>query len=139
MALHEVLDADVHGPVLKLLVRAGSGDLDTLRVAVRDAVAGEAEVTFSSTYAEPLLELSAARVTKATTLATYASSLGIGADQVLAFGDMPNDVAMLDWAGVGVAVAGGHADALAAADLVTAGNDDDGVAGILEDLVRVRT
>jgi hydroxymethylpyrimidine pyrophosphatase-like HAD family hydrolase len=53
-------------------------------------------------------------------------------DEVMAFGDMPNDVPMLRWAGHGVAVANAHADVLAAADEVTTGNDDAGVARVLE-------
>ena len=45
---------------------------------------------------------------------------------------MPNDVAMLRWAGHGVAMANGHPDVLAAADEVTATNLEDGVAMVLE-------
>jgi hydroxymethylpyrimidine pyrophosphatase-like HAD family hydrolase len=51
---------------------------------------------------------------------------------VLAFGDMPNDLPMLRWAGHGVAVANAHASVLAEADEVTAGNDDAGVARVIE-------
>jgi hydroxymethylpyrimidine pyrophosphatase-like HAD family hydrolase len=55
-----------------------------------------------------------------------------GAEDVVAFGDMPNDIPMLLWAGHGVAMGNAHSDAVAAADEVTAGNDDDGVARVLE-------
>ena len=41
---------------------------------------------------------------------------------------------MLAWAGLGVAVANAHAEVLAVADEVTASNDDDGVAIVLERL-----
>jgi hydroxymethylpyrimidine pyrophosphatase-like HAD family hydrolase len=51
---------------------------------------------------------------------------------VIAFGDMPNDLPMLRWAGHGVAVANAHADVLNAADEVTASNDEAGVARVLE-------
>ena len=50
----------------------------------------------------------------------------------VAFGDMPNDVPMLELAGHGVAMRNAHPDALAAADEITAGNDEDGVARVLE-------
>ncbi|HEX5439392.1 MAG TPA: HAD hydrolase family protein, partial [Ktedonobacterales bacterium] len=53
---------------------------------------------------------------------------------VVAFGDMPNDIPMLRWAGIGVAVANAHKDTLAAADAVTASNNDDGLAVALETL-----
>jgi len=50
----------------------------------------------------------------------------------VAFGDMPNDVPMLQWAGLGVAMGNAHPEAAAAADEVTASNTDDGVARVLE-------
>ena len=57
---------------------------------------------------------------------------GITAEDVVAFGDMPNDVPMLRWAGLGVAMGNAHPEAMAAADEVTAPNTDDGVARVLE-------
>ena len=45
---------------------------------------------------------------------------------------MPNDLPMLQWAGHGVAVGNAHPEVLAIADEVTARNDDDGVAVVLE-------
>ena len=78
--------------------------------------------------------ISAAGVTKAFALAAHCAELGIRPEEVVAFGDMPNDVPMLTWAGRGVAVANAHPEALAAADEVTASNDEDGVALVLEQL-----
>ncbi|MGH3928807.1 MAG: HAD family hydrolase, partial [Pseudonocardiaceae bacterium] len=51
---------------------------------------------------------------------------------VLAFGDMPNDLAMLRWAGWGVAMANAHPAVLAVADEITAPNFEDGLALVLE-------
>ena len=56
-------------------------------------------------------------------------------DEVVAFGDAPNDVELLAWAGRGVAVANAAEVTRAAADEVTASNEDDGVAKVLEQLV----
>jgi len=53
---------------------------------------------------------------------------------VVAFGDMPNDVPMLTWAGRSYAVANAHPEVLAAVDRVTAANNEDGVALVLEEL-----
>ena len=58
---------------------------------------------------------------------------------MVAFGDMPNDLDMLAWAGHGVAVANAHPDVLAVADEITASNDDDGVAQVLERLLLGRS
>jgi len=60
--------------------------------------------------------------------------MGIDAAQVIAFGDMPNDLPMLLWAARGVAVANAHPDVLAAVREITASNDEDGVARVLERL-----
>jgi Cof subfamily protein (haloacid dehalogenase superfamily) len=80
------------------------------------------------------VEVVAPGVSKASALQRYCSARGIGAGEVLAFGDMPNDLPMLRWAGCGIAVANAHPEVLAAADLVTRSNDADGVALALERL-----
>ena len=61
-----------------------------------------------------------------------ADLLGIDAGEIVAFGDMPNDIPMLSYVGHGVAMANAHPDAIAVADEVTASNGDDGVARVLE-------
>jgi Cof subfamily protein (haloacid dehalogenase superfamily) len=113
-------------PAAKLLVRAGRRDADEFTALVSAALAGLYEATHSSTSG--LVEISATGVTKASGLAWVAARLGVAAEEVVAFGDMPNDVPMLVWAGRGVAVANAHPAVREAADEVTAGNDDDGVA-----------
>ncbi len=115
---------------IKLLARAAEKDPDRLAAAVRRAVGGAVEVTHSSTTG--LIEMSAAGITKATGLALLAAEYAVDPADVLAFGDMPNDVPMLAWAGCGVAVANAHPEALAVADAVTLSNVDDGVADYLE-------
>ena len=86
----------------------------TLLAAAREVVGDLAEVTHSSTDA--LLEISAAGVSKATALARFAAERGVDAADVVAFGDMPNDLAMLAWAGRPYAVEGGHPEVLAAVE-----------------------
>jgi hydroxymethylpyrimidine pyrophosphatase-like HAD family hydrolase len=83
--------------------------------------------------------MSAHGVTKATALAVLAERHEIKPSQVVAFGDMPNDLPMLSWAGTSYAVANAHPRVLAAVDHVTAANNDDGVARVLEELFRSRT
>jgi Cof subfamily protein (haloacid dehalogenase superfamily) len=115
---------------VKLLARAPEKDPDRLATAIRGAVGDAVEVTHSSTSG--LVEMSAAGITKATGLALVAAEHGVSAADAVAFGDMPNDVPMLTWAGRAVAVANAHPEALAAADEVTLSNMDDGVAAWLE-------
>ena len=61
------------------------------------------------------------------------AALGIGAADVVAFGDMPNDIEMLRWAGHGYAMASGHPEAIRAAGQQAPHFDDDGVAQVLEE------
>ncbi|MGK5520012.1 HAD family hydrolase [Micromonospora sp. URMC 107] len=117
-------------PAVKLLARSAEHDPDAFVALVAAALEGLAEATHSS-YSG-LVEISAAGVTKAAGLAWYCARLGIDARDVLAFGDMPNDVPMLTWAGRGVAVANAHPAVLEIADEVTAANSADGVAAYLE-------
>lgn len=79
-----------------------------------------------------MLEMAPLGVNKAVTLAEYAHALGIAPAEVVAFGDMPNDVEMLAWAGEGYAMSSGHPEALAATELHAPGIEDDGVAQVLE-------
>jgi Cof subfamily protein (haloacid dehalogenase superfamily) len=124
--VEQLLSADV----VKLLARHEELGSDELLAAARAAVPEAAALTHSSN--DGLLEISAVGVSKASGLATVCADLGVTADQVVAFGDMPNDLPMLAWAGLGVAVANAHPEVLAAADEVTARNDDDGVAQVLD-------
>ncbi len=74
------------------------------------------------------LEINAPGVTKGAALLTLAEQLGIRRDQVMACGDSDNDAAMLRAAGLGVAMGNAEPAARAAADAVTATNQEDGVA-----------
>ena len=92
----------------------------------------EVEVTYSGGVG--MMEISAVGVSKVDALARLCAGWGAGPEQVVAFGDMPNDLSVLRWAGTAVAVANAHPAVLAAADRITASNDDDGVAIMLEEL-----
>lgn len=117
-------------PVVKVLARHPTLDSGSMAAAAREAVGHLVDVTYSA--GGGLLECAVRGVTKAHGLARAAAQHGVGAADVVAFGDMPNDLAMLRWAGHGVAVANAHADVLRVADEVAASNLDDGVASVLE-------
>lgn len=123
-------------PVVKLLVSGPDVDPDHLRAQVLDVVGDRAVVTWTG---PGLLEISAAGVTKAATLARVCDELGIAAADVVAFGDMPNDIPMLRWAGRGYAMGNADPSVLEVADAVAPSNDDDGVAGVLADLFELST
>jgi Cof subfamily protein (haloacid dehalogenase superfamily) len=116
--------------IVKLLARHEGMNADELLATAHRSVAGRGTLTHSSS--DGLLEISATGVSKATGLAELAAEHGVTAADVVAFGDMPNDLPMLAWAGRGLAVANAHPEVLAAADQVIGSNDDDGVAAYLE-------
>jgi Cof subfamily protein (haloacid dehalogenase superfamily) len=116
-------------PAVKLLARHEELPAQEFWDLAMLAVGDRAVVTWSSTSA--LLEISGAGVTKASTLALLCADHGVTADDVIAFGDMPNDLPMLGWAGTSYAMADAHPTVTAAADHVAPGHDDDGVARVL--------
>lgn len=116
--------------VLKLLARHTVLDPDAFLDVARRVAGEHGEITRSSPSA--LLEISGTGVSKATTLARCCAQRGITADEVVAFGDMPNDLGMLSWAGTSYAVANAHPAVLAATTHRTAANQDDGVALAIE-------
>lgn len=83
-----------------------------------------------------MLDFNPPGVNKATALAAWCAERGLGAEDVVAFGDMPNDVPMLAWAGRAYAVEGAHPEAVAAATDVAAANTADGVARVVEAILR---
>ncbi|HYN92370.1 MAG TPA: HAD family hydrolase [Pilimelia sp.] len=121
-------------PAVKLLARAAGADTNTFAARVAACLDGIAEATHSSDHG--LVEISAAGVTKAAGLAWLCQRLGVAAADVVAFGDMPNDVAMLAWAGRSVAVANAHPAVREVARDVTLTNEEDGVAVYIDDLLR---
>lgn len=116
----------------KLLAFHPSADPDVLAEKAEQVLGGLVTVTHSS--GRGLLEISAPGVTKASALAAFCTERGIGAGDVVAFGDMPNDLPMLTWAGTSYGVANAHPLVLAAVTHTTGRNDDDGVAQVLERL-----
>lgn len=119
-------------PVTKLIVRHPDYTAVELIALVRGHAGERAGVTHSGA---PFVEVSAAGIHKAAGLARLCANLGIDAAEVLAFGDMPNDVPMLTWAGRGVAVANADPETLAAADERTGSNMEDGVAMVIEEVL----
>ncbi len=85
----------------------------------------------------PFVELAARHVTKALALAALADQLTLSAHHVVAVGDNHNDIPMLEWAGVGLAMGNATDDAKKAADRTIGSNDDDGLAHAINDLLDV--
>lgn len=127
-SIEEVLEQ----PSLKLVLRHPEIPEDKLlEVARRLDVPG----VHPSISGAPFLEVAAGGVTKATGIAAMCDHLGFNREDVVAFGDNVNDVELLAWAGLGVAMGNAVGEARQAADEVAMSNDDDGLARVVERLL----
>ncbi|MHB9033181.1 MAG: Cof-type HAD-IIB family hydrolase [Anaerolineae bacterium] len=133
LPIHVVQDLTVSlpGDPVKFLITGTPDEMDALQPELVARYSDSMQIVRS----HPLfLEGLALGVTKGTALAWVAQRLGILQDQTVAIGDSGNDVEMLAWAGVGVAMGNGSPEARQAANLVVPSVDDDGVAVALENL-----
>lgn len=133
VTLQRVADAILLGrPAPKLMGRHPEYSADDLLAMAKPVLDGLVNVYHSNGLR--LVEAIAPGVSKASALADLAALEGIDPAEVIAFGDMPNDLPMLSWAGTSYGVANAHPDVRAAVDHVVGSNDDDGVAEVLEAL-----
>ncbi|AZI43392.1 HAD family phosphatase [Deinococcus psychrotolerans] len=123
---------DAGHPVLKVMARSATLSPAQLTELINARCGDELHASLSGA---PFAEIAARGVHKSAALARLCAGLGIRAGEVLAFGDAPNDLPLLSWAGCGVAVANAVPEVLAVADQVTLNNDEDGVAALLERLL----
>lgn len=128
---YRVVDAEElwDHPIDKVLVRHRTLADNDLVGAAAACIGPEMTVVHAG---RRIVELLPGGFDKATGLAQVVSSFGLTARDVIAFGDMPNDIPMLSWAGHAVAMANGHPDLMAVAHEIAPANDDDGVAVVLE-------
>lgn len=123
--------AFAHEPCIKIAAHSHADEITRLRPLAHARFDGTLYVTQT---APTLLELLNPTVSKGAALQRIAQMLGVARDEVLAFGDSHNDLGMLTYAGVGIAMANGADEAKAVADLVTESNEADGIARALERL-----
>lgn len=117
-------------PAIKLLIRKSGARSSDMAAELTKHVGRQGDITYSTNNG--LIEVVPLGISKATGVDQVARPYEITAADVVAFGDMPNDIPMLLWAGHGVAMGNAHPDTIAAANEVTADNGDDGIARVLE-------
>ena len=98
---------------------------EKMRMRQRMEALGVATVTSSLSYN---VELGGLETSKANAIAHLCKILGITAEEVMACGDSPNDIAMLEFAGISVAMGNGRDEVKAIAKYITGSNDEHGVA-----------
>ena len=126
--LEEIVDETT----VKVLARHEEMEPEPFWAETERLVGHRLTTTWSSLGA--LVEMSAHGVTKASTLELVCAELGVAAEEVVAFGDMPNDLPMLEWAGTSYAMADAHPSVRELAGHVAPSHDEDGVAQVLEQI-----
>ncbi|MFR9729078.1 HAD family hydrolase [Saccharopolyspora sp. MS10] len=117
-------------PAVKLMVLDEERPGTDLSSEVQDVLG--ARLCLTCSMGGGPVELSSPGVHKGSGLAAVVDALGVRRDEVIGFGDMPNDIPMLDWVGHGVAMRNAHPGVLEIADEITTCNGQDGVALVLE-------
>jgi HAD superfamily hydrolase (TIGR01484 family) len=117
----------------KLMCIAGTPQLITELHLLSTELPDDCTGQFSHTT---YLEVTAQGVNKANGLALLGQHLGIAPSEMAAMGDQENDIGMIEFVGVGIAMGNGIPSVQAAAAWVTETNDRDGVAVAID---RLRT
>ena len=124
------------GDVQKIMLFARNAPgSDAVTKAIAEAVAERFPSIKATSSTWNNLELNIATAHKGNALGRFAGHLGLTLDNCMALGDGTNDLTMIEAAGLGVAMSNAHPLVLAAADHVTASNDEDGVAKAIRDFV----
>lgn len=126
--LSVVLSQEPEG-VEKILLMAEEADLDQLAPLLRQRYGEKVHITKSKPC---FLEMTDCSVNKGVALAALAELLGIAQEDVMAIGDSFNDLEMIQYAGLGVAMGNARSEIKEQADIVTVTNEEDGVAEALE-------
>jgi Cof subfamily protein (haloacid dehalogenase superfamily) len=117
---------------IKIVGIGEESSLQQKRIELERIFTGKLYVTQSSF---DLLEFLHPEVSKVNALKTIAADLGVAPEEIVAIGDNHNDIGMIRFAGLGVAMGNAHDEVKAAADYVTLSNSEDGVAAVIEGLL----
>ncbi len=120
------------GPTKMLVIHYDLTEIDQLRKDIQDKFGDILTITGSKPY---FIEITKRGISKGYALAELAKISGYTAEQVIAIGDGLNDLSMVKWAGLGVAVANAHPDLQKAANYVTSSCDEEGVTQVIDKFI----
>jgi len=115
-------------PVKLLLI----GESDELQAFREDYVRGESDLPHIVQSEPSYLELMATETTKGSALAEVSALSDVPLDEIVAFGDGPNDIEMIEAAGLGIAMGNAHPALKAKADVIAGMNDTDAISEVLD-------
>lgn len=120
-------------PVNKLLVPGKPEVLEGLMAVLKEKFHSLLNIYRSEPF---FLEIMPQNIDKAYTLQKLLSSIGLTADQMICCGDGYNDLTMIEYAGLGVAMENAQPIVKEKADYITRSNDEDGVLYVIEQFMR---
>ncbi|NLO20685.1 MAG: HAD family phosphatase [Syntrophomonadaceae bacterium] len=135
--IEPIITRDIPGlvaetPPLEIMAVLEKDQLGGMEAVLREQYGPELHLT---PFKYNTLEIMDAGATKAKALAAVATALRIEPQEVMAIGDSHNDLPMIKWAGMGVAVGNAHSQVKEAADFVAGSNDEGGVIQALEKFI----
>lgn len=122
----------VNFPLNKLLMTGEPDHLAKVEEKFKKMFRGIVNVFRSEPF---FLEFTPLNVDKATSLQKLLNSLGLTADQMICCGDGFNDITMIEYAGLGVAMANAQPPVKEAANFVTSSNDEDGIVNVINKFI----
>ncbi len=119
-------------PVNKCLIVGDPAPLHQLEIKLKKELEGRMDVYRSADY---FLECVPLGIDKARSLDRLITTLGITKEEVIACGDGYNDLSMINFSGLGVAMSNAADDIKAQADYVTLSNEEDGIAHVVDKFI----
>ena len=119
-------------PVNKCLIVGDPSPLHELELRLAEKMEGKMEVYRSAEY---FIECVPRGIDKARSIDRLITTLGIRREEIIACGDGYNDLSMIHFAGLGVAMANAAEDIRQKADFITLSNEEDGVAHVVEQFI----
>jgi len=120
---------EIEYPVNKCLVVGEPKLIADFEPKIASQMQGRISVYTSAPF---FLECVPLNIDKAASLDRLVNKFGITRNEVIACGDGHNDMSMIEYAGLGVAMANAELDVKAVANYVTLSNEEDGVAQVVE-------
>lgn len=121
----EYFDEDV----IKCLLCVNPSDAECLAIELKGIVGDRADVFRSEPF---YIEVMPKGVDKATSIAKLLTTIGVERENVIACGDSFNDISMLRYAGIGVAMGNAQQAVKEVADIITGTNDENGLVPVIE-------
>lgn len=119
-------------PVNKCLIVGDPAPLHQLEIKLKKELEGRMDVYRSADY---FLECVPLGIDKARSIDRLITTLGIKKEEVIACGDGYNDLSMINFSGLGVAMSNAADDIKAQADYVTLSNEEDGIAHVVDKFI----